>query len=92
MQSYEYEVKCKNALIDIIKELYGEELSIKELHLVWFAKALKNFKCVIIDLRPNARYYECTYNGETDEVYVDIYQKQFNAVLKASEVSVEVKE
>ena len=35
MESYKFEVICKNALIKKIKELYGEELNIEELHLVW---------------------------------------------------------
>lgn len=87
MQSYEYEVKCKNALIMILEEKYGDKLTIKDLHLVWFAKALGNFKCVIIDLLPNQRYYECTYNGAKDELYVDIYEKQQNIVLKGNELS-----
>ena len=44
MQSYEFEVKCKNALIKIIEKEYGDKLTVKDLHLVWFAKALGNWK------------------------------------------------
>ena len=89
MQSYEFEVKCKNALVKILKEKYqfGDGLTIKDLHLVWFAKVLGNFKCLIIDLLPNGRYYECTYNGAKDELYIDIYDKQHNIVLKGNELS-----
>ena len=87
MQSYEFEVKCKNALIKILKEKYGEELTIKDLHLVLFAKALDNFKCTIIDLRPNQRYYELTFNGAKNELYVDVYDKQFNIAVKGDELS-----
>lgn len=82
MNSYEYEVICKNALIKILKDKYNEDVTIKDLHLVWFNKTLQNFKCVIIDLLPNKRYYECTYNGDTEQLYIDIYQKEYNIVVE----------
>lgn len=81
MQSYEFEVKAKNALIKVLEEKYNEHFDIRLLHLVWFAKTLKNFKCLIVDLSSNQRYYECTYNGEKDELYVDIYQKEHNVCI-----------
>lgn len=87
MQSYEFEVKCKNALIKVIKERYNEELKINELHIVWFSKVLRNFKCTICDLRPNQRYYELTYNGDKDELYVDIYQKEINVCIKGENLT-----
>ena len=82
MNSYEFEVICKNALIEKLKEKYNEDLTIKDLHLVWFSKALQNFKCIIIDLRPNNRMYECTYNGAKNELYLDIYNKEYNVLIK----------
>lgn len=90
MQSYEYEVICKNALINKLKDLYNEDLTIKDLHLVWFAKALQNFKCIIIDLRPNQRMYECIYNGTKDELYIDIYNKDHNCLITSAEFKREV--
>lgn len=91
MQSYEFEVKCKNALIKVLKEKYDEDFIISDLHLVWFAKELQNYKCVIIDLKDNQRYYECTYNGNKDELYVDIYEKKYNISFKGKELTKEVK-
>lgn len=79
VNSYEFEVVCKNAIIEEVKKEYNEELKIEELHLVWFGKVLQNYKCVIVDLRPNTRYYECTYNGDKKEIYVDIYEKKHNS-------------
>lgn len=85
MNSYEYEVVCKNALIRLLKDFYNEDLTIKDLHIVWFSKALQNYKYTIIDLRDNQRYYECTYNGDKEEMYVDIYNKEHNIVIPKSE-------
>jgi len=87
MNSYEFEVKCKDALIKILEEKYEEKFKIKDLHLVWLSKSLQNFKCVIIDLGKNQRYYECTYNGDKDELYVDIYQKEHNFAFKGNELT-----
>ena len=78
MNSYEFEVIAKNEVIKELKEYYDEDVKIQNLHLVWFSKSLKNFKCIVIDLRPNNRLYECTYNGDKKEMYVDIYDKQHN--------------
>ena len=82
MNSYEFEVICKNALIKKLKELYDEDFKIEELHLVWFSKVLQNWKCIIIDLKENNRLYECTFNGNKKELYVDIYDKQHNIVVE----------
>lgn len=87
MKSQEYETKCKKALVKILKEKYESNLKTDDLHLVWFAKTLQNFKCVLIDLLDNQRYYECTYNGDKDELYVDIYEKQYNVCLKTEELA-----
>jgi len=85
MSSYEYQVKAKNELIKILKEKYDETLTIEELHLVWFSKVLQNFKCIIIDLNDNQRMYECTYNGDKKEMYLDIYKKEHNILIKEKE-------
>lgn len=90
MTSYEFEVICKNALIDQLKLIYNEYFNIKDLHLVWYAKELQNHKCVIVDLRDNDRYYECTYNGDKDELYIDIYNKKYNIIVNRENFSTEV--
>ena len=87
MKSQEFESKCKNALVKILKERCGSNLKTDDLHLVWFTKTLQNFKCVLIDLLDNQRYYECTYNGSKDALYVDIYEKKHNVCLKADELT-----
>lgn len=78
MTSSDFQLKCKNALVDILKEKYNQEYSTEDFHLVWFTKALGNFKCCMCDLKPNMRYYELTYNGNKNELYVDIYSKEHN--------------
>lgn len=90
MNSYNYEVICKNALIEQLKKLYNEDFKIEDLHLVWFSKILQNYKCVIIDLKANQRYYELTFNGDRNEIYIDIYQKEHNIVVANENFNSEV--
>ena len=79
MTSYEFEIIAKNAVIDKVKAEYGEDLKIEEVHQVWFSKTLQNFKICLCDSKPtNSRFYECTYNGNKKEMYVDIYEKKYN--------------
>lgn len=78
MTSYEFQVICKNEIIRELKEKYNEEYKIEELHVVWASKVLQNMKCTICDSGPDLRYYECTYNGNKKELYVDIYDKVNN--------------
>lgn len=91
MTSYEFEVICKNELIKELKEKYNEDYKIQELHLVWFGKELQNYKCTICDLRDNQRYYECTYNGIKNELYVDIYEKKYNTKVESKNFITEVR-
>ncbi len=92
MNSYNFEVIAKNALIKHLEGAYNEILTIDELHLVWFSKNLQNYKAVIVDLRDNQRYYEVTYNGDKDEMYLDFYEKQMNIKVPSSDFNSKVGE
>ena len=84
MQSgYDFEIVCKNALIKILKEEYNEDLTIEDLDFVWYNYTLQNYKAVLINNHAvNGRICECTYQKDTNRVYVDIYQKQSNTIIQ----------
>lgn len=82
MTSYGFEIACKKYLLDVLKSQYGEEYAIGDLHVVWFAKTLQNYKIIIVDNGRNDRYYECTQNGEKSETYFDIYEKKLSITVK----------
>lgn len=44
-------------------------------YVVWSCKTLQNNKCLISTTLPDGMYYECTYNGDKDEMYLDAYKK-----------------
>lgn len=52
-----------------------------DVFVVWYAKTLQNHKALLAILGDN-RYYEATYNGDKDELYIDMYYKQANRCYK----------
>lgn len=88
--SYEFEVIAKNAVIKIMKEQYGIDLQINELEFVWFAHELGFKKCTLYAEKLGHYYPEVTYNRDKDELYVDVYLKQSNTCIQASEFDYDV--
>lgn len=56
----------------------ADPFQMSELYVVWFTKTLKNWKALVSSVRPNMLYFEVTHNGEKNETYVDVYEKQAN--------------
>ena len=49
-----------------------------DVYLVWYCKTLQNHKALLFTPRLSDMYFEVTYNGNRDEMYVDAYKKQEN--------------
>lgn len=67
------------------KRHVAKEMNIDEecVFIVWFSKTLKNWKCIcgLYDTdpeNPDHHLFECTYNGEKKQLYVDRYNKESN--------------
>ena len=56
--------------------------SVDEILVVWAAKVLKNWKCILITTLPDKTIFEVTFNGDTKEIYIDAYQKFDNVLIK----------
>lgn len=50
--------------------------------VVWYCKTLQNFKALLSTTLPDGMYYEVTYNGDRDEIYLDAYKKFENRAIK----------
>jgi hypothetical protein len=48
----------------------------QDVFVVWFTKTLKNWKALCSTIIEDNRYFELTFNGETNELYVDEYHKK----------------
>lgn len=80
----------KKAKESIIKSAYvqgynknGETTPIKleDLYIVWFVKALGNWKALVSTDAFSGIYWEVTHNGAKSETYVDTYSKINNSVV-----------
>ena len=60
------------------------EIKPDDMYIVCFCKTLKNWKALVSGVHIT-EYIEVTYNGDKQEVYVDVYAKMFNQRLKDSE-------
>ena len=52
--------------------------SVDNVYAVWLCKTLQNNKGLFSTTAEDGRYYEATYNGDKDELYLDTYAHQFN--------------
>lgn len=93
--SYEFEVICKNLIIDYVNNNFDKTddvkpINIKDVYVVWMCKTLKNSKALLSTTVPDGKYYEMTYNGEKDELYMDVYTKLANKCIVSVDFNKEV--
>lgn len=83
--SYEFEVICKNIIIDYynkrVEKTDNKKISIKDVYVVWLSKTLQNSKALLSTNVSDGMYYEITYNGDKDEIYFDAYKKWENVLI-----------
>ena len=60
-----------------------------DVYIVWSCKTLQNNKALASATGRNVMYYELTYNGDKDELYVDAYVKKENVCIKNPEAYLE---
>ena len=61
-----------------------------EVFIVWKCKVLQNAKWLLCTNLPDDKYYELTYNGDKNELYIDEYDKKNNCMIKKPFVSCKV--
>lgn len=72
--------------VAVIVANYGEEISEDEIYTVWLTKVLQNNKALLSTTRNNGLYFEVTYNGDKQELYVDRYVKESNSCLTVDNI------
>lgn len=53
-----------------------------DVYIVWQCKTLQNLKALAATPLPDGMYFEATYNGDKNELYLDAYRKEANEVTK----------
>ena len=59
----------------------SKEMQYNDTYIVWFSKTLQNWKALISTTFSDGMYYEVTYNGDKDEIYLDAYKKWENIII-----------
>lgn len=54
----------------------------EDVYVVWFCKTLQNWKALLSTTIPDGQYYEVTFNGDKQEIYLDVYKKWENKCIK----------
>lgn len=73
---------AKQVLMEYLDEHEnGAEETTYEIYVVWFTKALQNWKVMMITTLLEDMYYEVTHDGNKKVTYVDSYQKVENAIV-----------
>ena len=82
--SYKMQIVMKNAIVDWYLEIAGIDVNIKDVYIVWYSKTLQNHKALLSTNIENGMYFECTYNGDKEEMYLDAYEKLNNTLIPKS--------
>ena len=73
MNSYEFEIAAKNAVIELCKNNFNETYDILGVELVHLSTVGKNKKCALMDKGSQQRIYIVTLNN--GEFKIEIYTK-----------------
>lgn len=77
---------CKKVVQDYfndnVEKTDNMQITIDDVYIVWFSKTLQNFKALVSTTVSDGMYYEVTYNGDKEEIYLDAYKKWENKCIK----------
>lgn len=69
-----------------VEKTDGIQITKEEVFIVWFSKTLQNFKALVSTTVSDGIYYEITYNGDKQELYLDAYKKWENKAIPLKDV------
>ena len=78
--------KAKQVVMNYVNERLDKtddiQIDLYDIYVVWFCKTLQNWKCLLSTNLPDGMYYEVTFNGDKQELYLDAYKKFENRCIK----------
>lgn len=89
MDSEKFVELVKKTIVDYVNENLditdGKKITVDDVYIVWMSKVLQNNKALASTTLFDGMYYELTYNGDKQELYVDAYKKWKNFCVKLGE-------
>ena len=81
MTDVEFMKLCKEEVRKDYTIQTGKRITTDDIYIVCQCKTLQNQKALVSTNRVDGLYYECTYNGDKNELYLDVYTKIENACI-----------
>ena len=82
MNTQEFLTECVNKVVaytnNHLDKSDKKEITANDVYVVWNCKTLQNNKALLSTTLFDGMYYECTYNGDKQELYFDAYKKWEN--------------
>ena len=86
MDSKEFIAECKQVIVDYYNSRAEKTdhavISTDDVFVVWCCKTLQNNKALLSTTVSDGMYYEITFNGDKNEMYLDAYKKWENVCIK----------
>lgn len=82
MGNAEFVKTAKSALVHYLTDKRNYDIDESEVYVVWMCKTLQKNKALFSTTIPDGMYYEVTYNGDKNEMYLDAYKKWYNVCLE----------
>lgn len=82
MSEKEFLKWCKKEVCEFINSNViaadKEKINLDDVYMVWCCRTLQNNKALLSSTLKDNLYFECTYNGDKKEMYLDVYMKYKN--------------
>lgn len=77
---------CKKTVADYanahLDKSDGKQISEEDVFIVWMCKTLQNSKALVSTTLFDGMYYELTWNGDKQQLYLDAYKKFQNQCIQ----------
>lgn len=85
MNEKEFAALCRKVVAEYtnahLDKSDGKQITEDDVFIVWMCKVLQNNKALLSTTLFDGMYYELTYNGDKQELYLDAYKKFQNVAL-----------
>ena len=82
MGNTQFEKVAIKAVQKYYRDEHNKLVPIDDLYVVWLVKVLQNNKCLISSVyEGDTSYFEMTYSGEKNVMYMDVYEKRMNQAI-----------